>query len=149
VALSNRRKSKLLTKPAVWRDHNMDDGTLYGVLRWCSPSWFRDEDFFDMYRSGGRPSVPPSILAMALVLQRCDGLSDRELVRRIQHDLRYQYALNVPPHYRGFHPSLLSVFRRRLIESGLDGFVSTQVAKLAQRCEGLSRGNWVEPQADR
>ena len=51
----------------------------YGFLASQRDELFRDEDFAGLYcRSNGRPSVPPSLLATALVLQAYDGISDDE-----------------------------------------------------------------------
>jgi hypothetical protein len=44
--------------------------TFYGFLAAQRGKLFRDEDFAALYaRNNGRPSVPPSVLATALVLQ--------------------------------------------------------------------------------
>src|SRR3954466_7427600 len=52
---------------------------------------FRDEDFAALYGlDNGRPSVPPSLLATALVLQTYDGVSDDEARQRADYDLRWK-----------------------------------------------------------
>jgi hypothetical protein len=38
---------------------------------------FPDEAFADLFREVGRRSVPPRIVAVVMVLQRLEGLSDR------------------------------------------------------------------------
>ena len=43
-------------------------------------------------RSGAAASVPPSVVAMVMVLQRLEGLSDREAVDRYCFDNRWRYA---------------------------------------------------------
>src|SRR5689334_21885309 len=43
---------------------------------------------------GGR-SVPPSVVAVVMVLQRLEGLSDREAVDRFTFDARWRYAAGV------------------------------------------------------
>jgi len=51
--------------------------TFYGWLASQRGTLFRDEDFAPLYTlTNGRPSVPPSLLATALVLQTYDGVSD-------------------------------------------------------------------------
>lgn len=55
-----------------------------------------DEDFAGLYcRDNGRPSVPPSLLATALVLQTYDWVSDEEARRRAAFDLQWKVALGV------------------------------------------------------
>ena len=65
--------------------------------------------------SNGRPSIPPSLLSGVLLLQFYDDVSDGEAVQRLQFDLRWQVALDLPTNYAGFDPSSLSYFRQRLI----------------------------------
>jgi hypothetical protein len=99
-----------------WCSHLLDEHTFYAKLNRYGGTWFRDEDFAEMYKSGGRPSVPPSLLAMCLLLQMYMNVSDRELVSRIRFDLRVKYALNLPIDHAGFDSSLLSHFRSRLVK---------------------------------
>jgi len=55
----------------------------YGFLASQRGELFRDEDFAGLYSTTlGRPSVPPSLLATALVLQACTGVSDEEARQR-------------------------------------------------------------------
>jgi len=104
------------TEVEAWCAPLLDPNSFYAKMNRYGAIWFRDDDFAGMYRAGGRPSVPPSLLAMALMLQMYTDVSDRELVQRLRFDLRFKYALNVPIEYPGFDPSLLSHFRSRLLE---------------------------------
>jgi Transposase domain (DUF772) len=56
---------------------------------------FPPELFADLFQSTGRRSVPPSILAVVMVLQRLEGLSDREAADRFAFDVRWRYAAGV------------------------------------------------------
>jgi hypothetical protein len=51
---------------------------------------FPDELFADLYVKHGRRSIPPSNLAVVMVLQRLEGCSDREAVDRFAYDLRWR-----------------------------------------------------------
>src|SRR4051794_20743316 len=51
--------------------------------------------FADLFAAGGRRSVPPSVVATVMVLQRLEGLSDREAVDRFTFDARWRYAAGV------------------------------------------------------
>ena len=55
-------------------------------------SLFPDEMFADLFNDVGRRSVPPMIVAVVMVLQRIEGLSDREAVERFAFDARWKYA---------------------------------------------------------
>jgi DNA-binding MarR family transcriptional regulator len=56
---------------------------------------FPDELFVDLFAAVGRRSVPPSVVATVMVLQRLEGLSDREAVDRFTFDARWRYAAGV------------------------------------------------------
>jgi Transposase DDE domain/Transposase domain (DUF772) len=53
---------------------------------------FPDGLFSDLFAQTGRRSVPPSVVAVVMVLQRLEGLSDREAVDRFTFDARWRYA---------------------------------------------------------
>jgi len=74
--------------------------------------------FTDMYPSpNGRPSMPPQVLATAVVLQTLCGLSDFEAVQELRCDLRWKAACGLGLYDTAFDPSLLTYFRRRLAHS--------------------------------
>ena len=56
---------------------------------------FPDEMFADLFSDRGRRSVPPCVVATVMVLQRLEGLSDREAVDRYAFDARWRYAAGV------------------------------------------------------
>jgi Transposase DDE domain/Transposase domain (DUF772) len=90
--------------------------SFYGFLAVHRGELFRDEDFADLYCSdNGRPSVPPSLLATALLLQAYEGASDEEVKARADFDLRWKVALGVGLEERPFAKSTLQLFRARLI----------------------------------
>ena len=67
--------------------------SFYGYLASQRHELFRDEDFAALYCcDNGRPSVPPSLLATALVLQTYDGVSDDGAKQRADYDLRWKVA---------------------------------------------------------
>src|SRR5438105_10102173 len=88
----------------------------YGFLASQRNELFRDEDFAALYcRDNGRPSVPPSLLATALVLQTYDRVSDDEATRRAAFDLQWKVALGGELDVRPFAKSTLQEFRAQLI----------------------------------
>jgi len=90
--------------------------TFYGFLAAQRGVLFRDEDCAALYTlDNGRPSVPPSLLATALVLQTYDGVSDEEARQRATYDLRWKVALGVEMDARPFAKSTLQEFRAQLI----------------------------------
>jgi hypothetical protein len=92
------------------------EDTFYGVLAGLRGELFRDEDFAFLYcPDNGRRSVPPSLLATALLLQAHDRVSDEEAASRARYDVRWKVALGVEIEEAPFAKSTLQLFRAQLI----------------------------------
>jgi transposase len=90
--------------------------TFYGFLARHRHELFQDEDFTMLYcPDNGRSSVPPSMLAVALLLQAHDRVSDAEAKRRADLDLSWKVALGIDIDERPFAKSTLQLFRSQLI----------------------------------
>lgn len=90
--------------------------TFYGYLASHRHELFRDEDFASLYcLDNGRPSVAPSLLACALLLQWYDNVSDQEAVDRAKFDLRWKVALGLAMEEEPFAKGTLWLFRTQLI----------------------------------
>lgn len=90
--------------------------SFYGFLASQRGKLFCDEDFAGLYcADNGRTSVPPSLLATALVLQTHDGVSDAEAKARADYDLRWKVALGTELEERPFAKSTLQLFRAQLV----------------------------------
>ncbi len=99
----------------LYLDHVGKD-TFYGLLASQRGRLFRDADFAEFYcPDNGRDSVPPSLLATALLLQSQDKVSDAEAKARADFDLRWKVALGIEVEDRPFAKSTLQVFRAQLI----------------------------------
>ena len=99
----------------LYLDHVGRD-TFYGLLASLRGRLFRDADFAAFYcPDNGRDSVPPSLLATALLLQSHDKVSDAEAKARADFDLRWKVALGIEVEDRPFAKSTLQVFRAQLI----------------------------------
>jgi len=90
--------------------------TFYGFLASQRGKLFRDEEFAELYcLDNGRTSVPPSLLAIALLLQTHDRVSDAEAKRRADFDLCWKVALGIGIEERPFAKSTLQLFRAHLV----------------------------------
>ena len=90
--------------------------TFYGLLAQLRGRLFQDADFAELYcPDNGRTSVPPSLLATALLLQTYDKVSDAEAKARADFDIRWKVALGIEIEDRPFAKSTLQVFRAQLI----------------------------------
>ena len=90
--------------------------TFYGLLASLRGQLFSDDDFAEIYcPDNGRDSVPPSLLATALLLQTYDKVSDAEAKARADFDIRWKVALGIEIEDRPFAKSTLQMFRAQLI----------------------------------
>ncbi len=77
---------------------------------------FRDDDFAEIYGpDNGRDSVPPRLLATALLLQTYDKVSDAAAKARADFDIRWKVALGIEIEDRPFAKSTRQMFRAQLI----------------------------------
>ncbi len=104
---------------ARWCEAALPAGSVYRFLARERGRLFPPELFADLFQPTGRRSVPPSILAVVMVLQRLEGLSDREAADRFAFDVRWRYAAGVADAVAGeetasFASTVLVDFRARL-----------------------------------
>jgi hypothetical protein len=98
--------------------HRVPANSFYGRMGAVNEVLFCDDDLAMMYcPDNGRPSIPPSLMSGATLLQFYDDVSDAEAVDRLKFDRRWQVALNLPIDYPGFDPSCFTYFRQRLIDN--------------------------------
>ena len=116
------RQGVLLDDIEVFCDRALPAGSIYGLLHRERDRLFPDEMFADLFSGQGRRSVPPSVVATVMVLQRLEGLSDREAVERYSFDARWRYAAGVGGYdcggWASFAHTVLVDFRARLAGSG-------------------------------
>ena len=89
------RQGDLLDDVVRFCDRELSPSSVYALLHRERDRLFPDELFADLFSDAGRRSVPPSVVATVMVLQRLDGLSDREAVDRYCFDARWRYAAGV------------------------------------------------------
>jgi Transposase DDE domain/Transposase domain (DUF772) len=89
------RRPELPTVGARWCEAALPERSVYRFLARERTRLFPPELFVDLFQATGRRSVPPSILAVVMVLQRLEGLSDREAADRFAFDVRWRYAAGV------------------------------------------------------
>lgn len=99
----------------LYLDH-VGRGSFYGFLAYLRGQLFNDQEFGGLYcADNGRNSVPPSLLATALLLQAHDRVSDEEAKLRADFDIRWKVALGITVEDRPFAKSTLQLFRAQLI----------------------------------
>jgi hypothetical protein len=102
---------------------------------------FLDEDFAAIYSDKiGRPSVPPSLLALMLLMQNEAGVSDEETIYRTAYDLRWAAVLGRSAGEQLCAKSTLQLFRAHLIIHQEARSIFLSSIKEAKRA-GLLKGN--------
>jgi hypothetical protein len=105
----------LYRSSAEFCDERLGESSVYKLLHRECHRLFADETFADLFTDRGRRSVPPRIVAVVMVLQRIEGLSDREAVERFTFDLRWKYAAGgLDLEHPGFVHTVLVDMRARL-----------------------------------
>jgi hypothetical protein len=89
------RQGDLLDDVTRFCDEALPESSIYAVLHRERDRLFPDGMFADLFSDKGRRSVPPSVVATVMVLQRLEGLSDRDAVERYTFDARWRYAAGV------------------------------------------------------
>lgn len=121
-------------------DATLAPDSIYALLHREREQLFPDELFADLYVSHGRRSVPPSVVATVMVLQRLAGCSDREAVEHYTFDARWRYAAGVGGYDSGgrqrFVHTVLVELRERLRRSARPDRVF-EVTLGAARAAGL------------
>jgi len=79
---------------------------------------FTDEQFAELFAARGRPAWSPARLALVLVLQFVEGLTDRQAADAVRARLDWKYALGLDLSDPGFDASVLTEFRARLLADG-------------------------------
>jgi len=115
------RQGELLDEVTRFCDGAVGSESVYALLHRERDRLFPDALFADLFTGVGRRSVPPSIVAVVMVLQKLGGLSDREAVERFTFDARWRYAAGVGGWDQGlvgFAHTVLVDLRARLRGSG-------------------------------
>lgn len=114
-------------------------GTLAIRLRDALGPIYHDEEFAHLFPKRGRAAEAPWRLAMVLVLQGLEHLTDRQAADAVRGRLDWKYALSLPVDDPGFDHSILADFRARLLEQGAVKLLLEPIVSLC-RAKG-----WLTP----
>jgi transposase len=113
-------------------------GNVYMQMRDELGSIYKDALFANWYATEGQPAVHPWRLALESRMQFAENLSDRQAAAAVRARIAWKYALSLDLGDSGFHSSVLSEFRARLLEGGLEQILlraaagTLSAARLAQ-----------------
>jgi hypothetical protein len=123
----------LFGSSAKFCEERLGEHSIFKLLARDGARLFPDEDFADLFTDIGRCSVPPGIVATVMVLQRVEGLSDREAVERFTFDARWKYAAGgLDFNYPGFVHTVLVDMRARLRRSARPDRIFDAVLEVAK-----------------
>jgi transposase len=108
------------------------DGNVYLRLRDELGTLFADELFAAVYSVEGQPALHPWQLALVSIMQFMENLSDRQAAQAVRARIDWKYALGLELTDEGFHYSVLSEFRSRLVHGSLE---QALLDTLLQRCQ--------------
>jgi len=95
-------------------------GTVVTRLRDEFSALYEDEDFRKLYPARGQPGLAPWRLALVTMFQFLEHLSDRQAADAVRARIDWKYALGLELTDPGFHFSVLTEFRARLVAGGAE-----------------------------
>ena len=96
-------------------------GNVYMTMRDQLELWYKDSGFAPLFQSHqGRPAESPGRLGLVTVMQYAEGLADEQAAEAVCSRIDWKYALGLELTDTGFHYSILSDYRQRLIAGGAE-----------------------------
>jgi transposase len=107
------------------RDSSLSEPTrnIYLKLRDELGALYQDEIFSDLFPDRGCPAMSPGRLAMIIIFQFAEGLSDRAAADAVRSRIDWKYALGLELADPGFDATVLVEFRMRLNASDQAGLL--------------------------
>jgi transposase len=116
-------------------------GHLYLTMRDAFEPFFTDEQFAPLFSLCGPPATTPWRLALVLILQFAEGLSDVQAAEAVRDRIAWKYLLGLELNDPGFDPTVLCEFRARLVAGSAEQLLfETLLAAFAGRGLVKARG---------
>src|SRR5215210_2343826 len=94
---------------------------------------YANHQFAALFPTRGQPAEAPARLALILVMQFAENLTDRQAADAVRGRIDWKYALGLELTDAGFDHSVLSGFRTRLIEGQAEQRLLTVMLDLLQQ----------------
>ena len=107
-------------------------GNRYMQMHDALGSIYSDGQFAGLFSQTGQPAEAPARLALVLVLQFAEGLSDRQAADAVRGRIDWKYALALELTDPGFDASVLSEFRTRLLHGEAEHLLLETLLTLLQ-----------------
>lgn len=117
-------------------------GNIYMLMRDELGVFYDNEQFRELFSHTGQPAIAAWRLALVTVMQFVENLTDRQAADAVRSRIDWKYALGLEITDPGFHYSVLSEFRGRLLagdqetllfEAMLDCFKSKELLKSGKK----------------
>ncbi len=103
---------------------------------------YDNHHFAHLFADAGQPALAPARLALVLIFQFLEDLSDRAAADAVRDRISWKYALGLSLDDPGFHYSVLSEFRQRLLPGDAEQLRLDAVLNL---CREVGSGTlWVK-----
>ena len=109
-------------------------GNIYMQMRDELGTLYEDADFVSLFSSRGQPAYSPWRLALVCIMQYVANLSDRQAAEAARARIDWKYALSLELDDPGFDYSILSEFRSRLLEDGIEQHLLDAMLARFQEC---------------
>jgi transposase len=101
---------------------------------------YRDEQFVALFSGRGQPAEAPWRLAIVVLLQEVEGLTDRQAAEAVRGRIDWKYALGLELTDPGFDASVLSEFRTRLVEGQAEAVLLDTLLEVCKQRGWLKAG---------
>lgn len=101
---------------------------------------FDDSEFADLFPVQGQPAEAPARLGLVTILQFMEGLTDRQAADAVRTRIDWKYLLCLELTDTGFHHSVLSEFRSRLLVHGAERRLFDAIVTVARTRSLLEAG---------
>jgi transposase len=115
-------------------------GNVYMLMRDRLGTIYQDEDFAALFPTMGQPAETPWRLALVTVMQFRENLTDRQAADAVRSRIDWKYALGLKLKDPGFHFSVLSDFRARLLAGNAEQVLLDKMLTLFKREGWLKAG---------
>jgi transposase len=116
-------------------------GNVFMQMRDALGPIYSNPQFAPLFSYTGQPAEAPARLALVLVMQFAEGLSDRQAADAVRGRIDWKYALGLELTDPGFDASVLSEFRTRLTTGAVEHLLlDTLLTQLQERGLLKARG---------
>jgi transposase len=95
-------------------------GNIYMKLHERLGAVYEEQHCADLFSPTGQPAESPARLVLVIILQYVEGLTDRQAADAVRTRIDWKYLLGLELEDRGFHHSVLSELRTRLLTGNVE-----------------------------